>query len=70
MDLYKGGLIPKTYQDFDLAMNGYVNGETEALTVINRLNSLIDFELLYWERFTERERAIARIEAVVGSAGD
>jgi outer membrane protein TolC len=70
MDLYKDGLIPKTHQDFDLAMNGYVNGKTEALTVINRLNSLIDFQLLYWERFTERERAIARIETAVGSSLD
>jgi len=67
MGLYKGGLIPKTYQDFDLAMSGYVSGQTEALTVISRLNSLIDFELNYWERFAEREKALARIEAAVGS---
>lgn len=66
MALYKDGLIPKTYQDFDLAMSGYVSGKTEALTVINRLKSLIDFELLYWTRFTERDKAIFRIEAAAG----
>ncbi len=66
MALYKDGLIPKTYQDFDLAMSGYVSGKAEALTVINRLKSLIDFELLYWTRFTERGKAIVRIEAAAG----
>lgn len=66
MALYRDGLIPKTYQDFDLAMSGYVSGKAEALTVINRLKSLIDFELLYWTRFTERGKAIVRIEAATG----
>ena len=67
MDLYRGGLIPKTYQDFDLALSGYINGKSEAFTVINRLKTLIDLELAYWEKFTDRGKAIARIEAVIGS---
>ena len=66
MDLYKGGLIPKTYQDFELALNEYMNGKSEALTVINRLKTLLDFELAYWERFTDRGKAIARIETIIG----
>jgi outer membrane protein TolC len=66
MDLYKGGLIPKTYQDFELALNGYTNGKSEALTVINRLKALIDYELAYWQRFTERGKAIVRIETAIG----
>ena len=70
MSLYKDGLIPKTLQDFDLAMTGYINGKTEQLTVINRLKSLTDFELLYWARFTEREKAIVRIRAAVGDTED
>ncbi|MBI4699398.1 MAG: TolC family protein, partial [Nitrospirae bacterium] len=64
MDLYKTALIPKTYQDFELAISGYSNGKMDALTVIDRLKSLIDFELLYWEKFVEREKAIARLEAI------
>jgi outer membrane protein TolC len=67
MDLYRGGLIPKTYQDFELALSGYINGKSEAITVINRLKTLIDLELAYWEKFTDRGKAIARIEAVIGS---
>jgi outer membrane protein TolC len=64
MQLYKEGLIPKTYQDFELALSGYTTGTVEALTVITKLKSVIDFEMLYWVQFAEREKAIARIEAV------
>ena len=68
MGLYKTGLIPKTYQDFQLALSGYVSGKIEAITVINRLKSLLDYETLYWGQFVEREKAIARIEAIAGIA--
>ena len=66
MDLYKTGLIPKTYQDFELAISGYITGKVEAITVISRLKSLIDFETLYWVQFSEREKAIARLDAITG----
>ena len=69
MGLYKNSLIPKTYQDFELAISGYITGKVEAITAITRLKSLIDFETLYWGQFVEREKAIARLEAIttVGS---
>jgi cobalt-zinc-cadmium efflux system outer membrane protein len=66
MDLYKGGLIPKSYQDFESALAGYAAGKTEALTVISRLKSLIEFENLYWVQLAEREKAIARGESFSG----
>ena len=40
MDLYKNGLIPKTYQDFDSALAGYGTGNVEAITVITTLKSV------------------------------
>lgn len=71
MSLYKDALVPKTYQDFESALSGYAAGKIEALTVINRLKALLDYELLYWQQFTEREKAIARLEAIttVGANG-
>ena len=66
MELYKSGLIPKTLQDFELALAGYVTGKVDAITVITRLKSLLDYEILYWEQFAVREKAIARIEALTG----
>ena len=57
---------PKTYQDIELALSGYATGKIEAITVISRLKSLIDFEFLYWGQFAEREKAIARLHASTG----
>lgn len=66
MELYKTGLIQKTYQDFELALSGYITGKTEVITVISRLKSLLDYETQYWRQFVVREKAIARIEAITG----
>lgn len=66
MTLYKQGLIPKTCQDFELALSGYVSGSTDELAVVGRLNAIIDYELLYWKNFVERQKAIARLETALG----
>lgn len=68
MDLYRLGLIPKTYQDFELALSGYRTGKVEAITVINRLKALLDYETLYWGQFVEREKAVARLQSIAGIA--
>jgi outer membrane protein TolC len=66
MRLYRDVMVPKTYQDFELALSGYTAGKIEAITVINRLKALLDFESLYWEQFVTREKAIARLDAITG----
>jgi len=66
MKLYRDGLIPKTYQDFQLALSGYAAGKTEAITAISRLKALLDTELLYWSQYAQRERAIATLDAITG----
>lgn len=66
MELYTNGLIPKTHQDFESALSGYKTGRVEAITVISRLKAILDFEVSYWGQFTEREKAIARLEALTG----
>lgn len=66
MELYRQGLIPKTYQDFELSLSGYRTGKVEGITVVSRLKALLDLETAYWTQFVEREKAIARIEALTG----
>ncbi|MDH4161715.1 MAG: TolC family protein [Nitrospirota bacterium] len=66
MELYRQGLIPKTKQDFDLSLSGYRTGRVEGITVVSRLKALLDYETSYWTQFIEREKAIARIEALTG----
>ena len=66
MELYRNGLIPKTSQDFESAISGYTAGKVDAITAINRLKTLIDLELSYWGQLVEREKAMARFEAMAG----
>ena len=49
MKLYQEGLLPKARQDIQLSLSGYVTGKVEAITVISRLKTLLDVELLYLE---------------------
>jgi outer membrane protein TolC len=64
MDLYKSGLIPKNTQDVELALSGYATGRTEAIVVLSRLKTLLDYETQYWTQLTEREKAVARFHAI------
>ncbi|HXX81767.1 MAG TPA: TolC family protein [Thermodesulfovibrionales bacterium] len=69
MELYKDGLIPKIYQDFESALSGYGTGRVDEITVITRLKTLLDLEISYWGQFVEREKAIARLQSVAGMMG-
>ncbi len=66
MELYRAGLIPKTEQDFELSLSGYRTGKVEGITVVSRLKALLDYETSYWTQFVQREKAIARLEALTG----
>jgi outer membrane protein, heavy metal efflux system len=75
MELYKNGLIPKNTQSIESAITGYSTGGTEMITVISLSKALLDYEILYWNQFVEREKAVARLEAITespahGSGGD
>jgi cobalt-zinc-cadmium efflux system outer membrane protein len=72
MNIYKNGLIPKNTQDFEQSLTGYSTGKTEAINVISRLKTLLDYEAQYWSQFVEREKAISRLNAITTglTAGD
>ena len=67
MNIYKKGLIPKNTQDFEQSLAGYSTGKTEAINVISRLKTLLDYEAQYWNQFVEREKAISRLNAITAS---
>jgi outer membrane protein TolC len=70
MELYRNALIPKSNQDYEAALAAYSTGKVDALTVVTRLKALIDFEVLYWTQFSERQKAIARIGAYTGDLAE
>ncbi|MDQ5986674.1 MAG: Outer membrane efflux protein CusC [Syntrophus sp. SKADARSKE-3] len=67
MALYKDGLIPKNTQDVESALTGYANGRTEAIVVLSRVKTLLDYETQYWTQFAERGKATARVHAIMKS---
>lgn len=67
MSLYRDSLIPKSRQGFESAMSGYTAGKADLALVIRALGALLDNELLYWGQFAEREKAIARLDALSGT---
>lgn len=66
MDLYRNSLIPKARQDMEAARAAYTAGKADALSVITRLNSLVELETLYWNQAAEQHKAAARLEALTG----
>lgn len=64
MNLYRNGLIPRNTQDVELALTDYANGRADLIIVISRCKTLLDYETLYWNQFTEREKAIARLQGI------
>ena len=66
MEIYRSGLIPKTTQEFESVLSGYETGKLDVIAAITRLKSVIDFEMLYWGQMVEREKGIARLEALTG----
>jgi len=66
ISLYRTALIPKASQDFESTLAGYVTGKNDALTVISRLRVFLDVEILNWTQVVEKQKAIARIDALIG----
>lgn len=63
--LYQKGLLPKNRQDIEQSLTGYSTGRLEAVNIISRLKTLLDYESSYWGQRVEREKAIARLHAIV-----
>jgi outer membrane protein, heavy metal efflux system len=62
--IYQKALLPKTRQDIEQALTIYSTGSGEAATIIARMKTLLDYESLYWGQRVEREKAIARLQAI------
>ena len=70
MDIYQKGILPKGRQDVEQALTGYASGSGEAVSIISRLKTLLDYESLYWGQLVEREKAIARLHAITTGLKD
>lgn len=65
-ELFASGTLPKSRQDFQLVMAGYAAGKGDIYAVVSRLKSVLDYEVQYWAQLAEKQKAVARLEALAG----
>ncbi len=67
LDLYSSGIIPQATLSLESAIAGYEVGNVDFLTLLNNLVTLFNFELAYYTQLTEYQKALARIEEIIGT---
>ncbi|MBI4455548.1 MAG: TolC family protein [Acidobacteria bacterium] len=66
LDLYGKGIIPQSTLSLESATSGYQVGRVDFLTLLDNLVTLLDYELKYYEVLADYQKALARLEAMVG----
>ncbi len=65
--LYRDVAMTQASADLDAALSGYAVGKSDFLTLIDSERTLFEYELGYYRALAEREKAVAELEAVVGT---
>jgi cobalt-zinc-cadmium efflux system outer membrane protein len=66
VSLYKTTLIPQSSLSLESAIAGYEVGSIDFLTLLDNLVTLLNYELNYYEQVSNREKALAALEPLVG----
>ncbi len=64
VDLYQTGIIPQSTLSLESAISGYQVGDVDFLTLLNNLITLFNFELEYYQKLTDYQKALVRIEEI------
>ncbi|MEW6442650.1 MAG: TolC family protein [bacterium] len=67
IDLYRSGVIPQARLSLESAVAGYQVGKVDFLTLLDNLITLLEYELRYHEVVTDFQKALARLEPLVGA---
>ncbi|MGR9053589.1 MAG: TolC family protein [Gammaproteobacteria bacterium] len=65
-ELFKTGIIPQATQTVTSMLAGYRVSKVDFLNLVRSQITLFDYELQYWQAFTEANQALAQLTAVVG----
>lgn len=66
VELYKTAIIPQSSAALESSMASYSVGNVDFLTMVTNVITLLDYELAYYEKLVEYEKAIAKLEALTG----
>ena len=65
-ELFKKGIVPQARQTVESMLAGYQVNEVDFLNLVRAQVTLLNYELQYWEVYTEANQSIARLVAAVG----
>ncbi|MDE2999977.1 MAG: TolC family protein [Gemmatimonadota bacterium] len=65
-ELFRSAILPQAQQSLESAMAGYQVDKVDFLTLLNNQVSLLQFEIEYYRHVIEREKELAKLEAIVG----
>lgn len=66
LNLLKTGIVPQARLTLEASVATYKVNKTDFLNVLDNVRALLEFQINYYERLTEYEKAIAEIEPLVG----
>lgn len=64
--LYRDAIIPQARGALESSRAGYSVGSVDFLTLITNAITLLDYQIEYLKKITEREKAIAKLEVLTG----
>ena len=66
LELFDKGIIPQARQTVESMLAGYQVDEVDFLNLVRSQVTLLNYELQYWQSFTEANQSVARLVAAVG----
>lgn len=64
--LFDRGIVPQARQTVESMLAGYQVNQVDFLNLVRSQITLFNYELQYWQAFSEAKKALARLEAAVG----
>ncbi len=65
-DLYAKAIVPQSTLALESALASYEVGAVDFLTMLNNFTTVLDYETNYYQELTNYQKALARIEPIVG----
>lgn len=66
INLLDTGIIPQARLTLDASIAAYKVSKTDFLNVLDNVRALLEFQINYYERLTDYEKAIAELEPLIG----
>ena len=66
MDLYSKAIVPQSSLALDSSLAGYQVGSLDFLSMVSNFLDVLNYELSYYDSLTSYQKAVARLEAVIG----